>query len=54
MARHDRTLTPLSDIELEQAFASQGLDRSMFRRLLPLLQPVYGQVLLVLLLLLVV
>jgi|GEM_PF-184096 len=50
MARHDRTLTPLSDIELEQAFASQGLDRSMFRRLLPLLQPVYGQVLLVLLL----
>ncbi|WP_285019961.1 ABC transporter ATP-binding protein [Novosphingobium sp. fls2-241-R2A-195] len=34
----------LSDIEIEEMLARHALDRSMFRRLLPLLGPVRGQV----------
>lgn len=41
---------PLNDIELEQAFARKKLDRSMFWRLLPLLQDVKGRILAVILL----
>jgi ATP-binding cassette, subfamily B, bacterial len=33
-------LKPLSDIEIEELMAMQALDRSMFKRLLPLLYPV--------------
>ena len=44
MASDDRHLRPLSDIELEQMFARQHLDRSMFHRLLPLLAPVRGRI----------
>lgn len=35
----------LSDIEIEEALAKKGLDRSMFNRLLPLLRPVRGRIL---------
>lgn len=35
----------LSDIEIEEALAKKGLDRSMFNRLLPLLTPVRGRIL---------
>ncbi len=40
----------LSDIEIEELLAKQALDRSMFRRLLPLLAPVRRQIAAVLLL----
>ncbi len=36
--------TPLSDIELEERFAKQSLDRGIFTRLLPLLAPVRGAI----------
>jgi ATP-binding cassette subfamily B protein len=39
--------TPLSDIEIEELLARKALNRSMFRRLLELLAPVRGQLLLV-------
>lgn len=35
----------LSDIEIEEMLAKQALDRSMFKRLLPLLGPVRGRIL---------
>ncbi|ATE59177.1 ABC transporter ATP-binding protein [Thauera sinica] len=44
MADVSRGQRPLSDIELEQALAKKALDRSMFGRLLPLLQPVRGRI----------
>ena len=34
----------LSDIELEESFAQQALNRAMFARLLPLLRPVRGRI----------
>ena len=34
----------LSDIEIEELLAKKALDRSMFRRLLPLLGPVRGRI----------
>lgn len=37
----------LSDIEIEEAFARQSLNRSMFKRLLPLLKPVRNRIFLV-------
>lgn len=40
---------PLSDIEIEEALAKQALNRSMFRRLLPLLRPVRKQIAIVVL-----
>lgn len=36
---------PASDIDIEQRLARQALDRGMFHRLLPLLQPIRGQIL---------
>ncbi|MFF3700356.1 MULTISPECIES: ABC transporter ATP-binding protein [Pseudomonas] len=36
--------TALSDIEIEESLARKALDRSMFRRLLPLLRPVRRQI----------
>ncbi|MDR5171499.1 ABC transporter ATP-binding protein [Methylobacillus flagellatus] len=50
MANDFRGDKPLNDIELEQAFARKKLDRSMFWRLLPLLQDVKGRILAVILL----
>lgn len=50
MANDFRGDKPLNDIELEQAFARKKLDRSMFWRLLPLLQDVKGRILVVILL----
>ncbi len=50
MAHDFRGDKPLNDIELEQAFARKKLDRSMFWRLLPLLQDVKGRILAVILL----
>jgi ABC-type multidrug transport system fused ATPase/permease subunit len=43
MATEMRGHGPLSDIELEQALAKKALDRTMFWRLLPLLHPVRGK-----------
>lgn len=40
MANPVRGQAAMSDIQLEEAFAQQSLDRSMFSRLLPLLRPV--------------
>ncbi len=50
MANDFRGDKPLNDIELEQAFARKKLDRSMFWRLLPLLQDVKGRIFAVILL----
>jgi len=51
MANKDlKHLRPLTDIELEQMFAKQKLDRGMFHRLLPLLSSVRGRIGLVVLL----
>jgi ABC-type multidrug transport system fused ATPase/permease subunit len=51
MANNDlKHLRPLTDIELEQMFAKQKLDRGMFHRLLPLLSSVRGRISLVVLL----
>ena len=41
----DAQHTPASDIDIEQRLARQALDRGMFHRLLPLLQPIRGQIL---------
>ncbi|OWW20166.1 ABC transporter ATP-binding protein [Noviherbaspirillum denitrificans] len=50
MANEMRGNRPLTDIELEQALAKKALDRSMFRRLLPLLRQVRGHIIAVLVL----
>jgi len=50
MATNMRGHKALSDIELEQALAKKALDRSMFWRMLPLLQPVRAKLLAVVLL----
>ncbi|QAU33999.1 ABC transporter ATP-binding protein [Janthinobacterium sp. 17J80-10] len=50
MANDFRGKAAMNDIELEQALAKKSLDRSMFWRLLPLLQPVRGKILAVVLL----
>jgi putative ABC transport system ATP-binding protein len=44
---NERTKKVLSDIEIEEAFAKQPLDRGMFMRLLPLLGPVRRRIFLV-------
>lgn len=44
---NERTKKVLSDIEIEEAFAKQALDRGMFKRLLPLLGPVRKRIFLV-------
>lgn len=50
MANNVRGDSALSDIELEEKLAKKALDRGMFHRLWPLLGPVRGQVLAVVLL----
>lgn len=50
MANNVRGDSALSDIELEEKLAKKALDRGMFHRLLPLLAPVRGKVLTVVLL----